>query len=65
MPFLRDYICVKRWGQKTVWTWSYSFETQNKGNAFLPFILKEQSSKNIKWKDRAEKAIFRNVTCKK
>ena len=48
---------------KTCWAWLYSFETQNKQNAFLPFILKEHGSKNIKWKDRAKTAIFRNFTC--
>ena len=61
----RFYLRKKGVAKKNDWVWSYSFETQNKQNAFLPFILKEHGSKNIKWKDRAKKAIFRNFTCKK
>ena len=59
------YLRKKGVARKTDWAWPYSFETKNKRNAFLPFILKEHSSNNIKWEDRAKKAIFRDFTYKK
>ena len=61
--FFAILSALKGLGQKTDWAWSYSFETQNKQNAFLPFILKEHGSKNIQRKDRAKKVTFRTFTC--
>ena len=63
MPISRFYLRNKGEAKKP--TGRGSFETKNKRNAFLPFILKEHGSNNIKWYDRAKKAIFRNFTCKK
>ena len=49
--------------EKSGWAWSYTFENQNKRNAFLRFLLKENGSNNINRKFIAEKYIFHEFAC--
>ena len=62
-PMIEDFACRKYGGRKSGWLWYDLFEIRIKRNAFLRLILKERGTKNVKLKQKVEKAIFKNFGC--
>ena len=50
-------------GQKWDWAWSERFESRNKRNVLLRFILKEHGFKVVEYLLQCLKFVFRHFTC--